>query len=128
MEDLNKLIEKLSDKQKRFIIEYFIDFNATQAALRAGYSEKSAYQSGWKLVRDPEISEILNLKSKDLLEASKVEKLDIINDLLKIKDLNMEKKPGISIKAIEQLNKMLGFNEVEKLNIFNSEQPLFGEE
>lgn len=35
-------MRKLSDKQKRFINEYLIDTNATQAAIRAGYSQKSA--------------------------------------------------------------------------------------
>lgn len=29
----------LTDKQKRFVDEYLIDLNATQAAIRAGYSE-----------------------------------------------------------------------------------------
>ena len=35
-------MEKMTDKQKRFCDEYLIDLNATQAAIRAGYSEKSA--------------------------------------------------------------------------------------
>lgn len=34
--------KKLTDKQERFCIEYVIDFNATQAAIRSGYSEKTA--------------------------------------------------------------------------------------
>lgn len=35
---------KLTDKQERFCIEYIVDLNATQAAIRAGYSEKTAQQ------------------------------------------------------------------------------------
>lgn len=35
---------KLSEKQKRFCEEYVIDLNATQAAIRAGYSQKTARQ------------------------------------------------------------------------------------
>lgn len=38
--------DKLNDKQKRFCEEYIIDLNATQAAIRAGYSEKTARQIG----------------------------------------------------------------------------------
>lgn len=38
----------LTNKQKAFIDEYLVDFNATQAAIRAGYSEKSAYSIGWE--------------------------------------------------------------------------------
>ncbi|MEG2521268.1 MAG: terminase small subunit [Anaerovoracaceae bacterium] len=37
-------------KQKRFADEYIIDLNATQAAIRAGYSKKTAYSSGQRLL------------------------------------------------------------------------------
>ena len=41
---------KLTDKQKRFCEEYVIDLNATQAAIRAGYSEKTARTTAAKMV------------------------------------------------------------------------------
>ena len=37
---------KMTERQKRFIAEYLIDLNATQAAIRAGYSVKTARQIG----------------------------------------------------------------------------------
>lgn len=40
----------LTDKQKRFIEEYLIDLNATQAAIRAGYSAKTAHEQGAQLL------------------------------------------------------------------------------
>lgn len=49
----------LTDKQRRFIDEYFVDFNATGAAIRAGYSERSAYSIGWENLRKPEIQEAI---------------------------------------------------------------------
>jgi phage terminase small subunit len=45
---------KLTPKQKRFIEEYMIDLNATQAAIRAGYSEKTAYSAGQRLLKQVE--------------------------------------------------------------------------
>lgn len=42
----SKGVGKLTDKQKRFIEEYLVDLNATQAAIRAGYSEKTANEQG----------------------------------------------------------------------------------
>lgn len=45
----------LNDKQKRFCEEYLVDYNATQAATRAGYSEKTAYSQGHDLLKKPEI-------------------------------------------------------------------------
>src|SRR5262245_50906044 len=45
----------LSAKQVRFIEEYLVDLNATQAALRAGYSPRTAYRTGSENLRKPQI-------------------------------------------------------------------------
>lgn len=45
----------LTTKQRLFVDEYIIDFNASQAALRAGYSEKTAYSIGFENLKKPEI-------------------------------------------------------------------------
>lgn len=50
----------LNKRQKKFCEEYLIDLNATQAALRAGYSPKTAYSSGQRLLKDVEISNYIN--------------------------------------------------------------------
>ncbi len=42
----------LTDKQKRFCDEYLIDCNATQAAIRAGYSRRTAYRTGCDLLKN----------------------------------------------------------------------------
>ena len=42
---------KLTPKQKRFVAEYLVDLNATQAAIRAGYSEKRASEIGYQLLQ-----------------------------------------------------------------------------
>lgn len=47
--------EKLTDLQKKFIKEYLIDLNITAAALRAGYSEKTAYSIGQETFNKPHI-------------------------------------------------------------------------
>jgi len=45
----------LTDKQARFVEEYLVDLNATQAAIRAGYSEKTAYSIGSENLTKPDI-------------------------------------------------------------------------
>lgn len=45
----------MTDKQKRFCEEYMIDLNATQAAIRAGYSPKTAHQTGAENLSKPVI-------------------------------------------------------------------------
>lgn len=57
--------KKLTDKQKRFCEEYLIDLNATQAAIRAGYSAKTAYSMGQRMLKKVEVQEyIFNLQKK----------------------------------------------------------------
>jgi phage terminase small subunit len=46
----------LNPKQSRFVAEYLIDLNATQAAIRAGYSERTAYSIGPENLKKPEIA------------------------------------------------------------------------
>lgn len=48
---------ELTDKQQRFCEEYLIDLNATQAAVRAGYSEKTANREGSRLLSKVDIQE-----------------------------------------------------------------------
>ena len=47
----------LNEKQTRFCQEYVIDLNATQAAIRAGYSKKTAYSQGQRLLKHDEVQE-----------------------------------------------------------------------
>lgn len=50
---------KLTAKQQRFCDEYLIDLNATQAAIRAGYAKKTAYQIGYANLAKPAIKEYI---------------------------------------------------------------------
>lgn len=46
----------MTPKQQRFIEEYLVDLNATEAAKRAGYSEKTAYSQGQRLLKNAEVA------------------------------------------------------------------------
>ena len=58
-------MEKLTGKQQRFCDEYLIDLNAPQAALRAGYSAKTAYRTGADNLKKPQIQEFLAERMKE---------------------------------------------------------------
>ena len=55
---------KLTAKQERFVQEYLIDLNATQAAIRAGYSRKTAGVIGVENLKKPYIREAIEEKLK----------------------------------------------------------------
>lgn len=58
-------MSKLTDKQERFCQEYLVDLNATQAAIRAGYSEKTASAQGTRLLGNVKVqSKIQELKQE----------------------------------------------------------------
>lgn len=85
----------LTDKQEMFCREYLIDLNATQAAIRAGYSEKTANRTGSENLSKPDIAQrIIELKSsrnervevnadyvlRRLVEIDEMDVLDILKD------------------------------------------------
>ena len=55
----------MTPKQRKFVDEYFIDFNATQAYIRAGYKPASACQSAYKLLQQPHIKEAIEQRLKE---------------------------------------------------------------
>ncbi|MDL2224667.1 terminase small subunit [Eubacteriales bacterium OttesenSCG-928-M02] len=75
---------RLTDKQKKFVDEYLVDFNATQAAIRAGYSERTATVTASKLLRNPRIQEYLQERQKDLQERTEITQEKVVAEYAKI--------------------------------------------
>lgn len=59
---------KLTEKQQRFVDEYLIDLNATQAAVRAGYSAKTAESQGSRMLRNVKVQQAI---AEEMAERSK---------------------------------------------------------
>lgn len=70
----------ITPKNKRFINEYLMDLNATQAAIRAGYSKKTAYSIGHEILKKPEIREFVQKKLEETA-MSKDEALKLMSDI-----------------------------------------------
>ena len=108
------LAKALNDKQKIFVFEYLIDFNATQAAIRAGYSQKTAYSIGNELLKKPEIQKFLEKYQNERAEKCGVKFDMIIAELKKIGFANVDMeavRPTDKIKALETISRLLGFFE-----------------
>ena len=74
----------LTEKQERFWREYRIDRNATQAAIRAGYSKKTAYSQGQRLLKNVEIRKKIADHNREICEQADVTQERIINELAMI--------------------------------------------
>lgn len=80
---------KLTDKQETFCQEYMVDLNATQAAIRAGYSEKTANRTASENLTKPDIqNRISELKSKRN-ERTKINADYVLNRLVEIDQMDV---------------------------------------
>jgi len=114
-----------TQKQKDFIHWYCLLNNATQSAIKAGYSKKTAYSIGEQNLRKLEIQEAIKNKKKKLVKKIEITKEDLV------KRLNYDEKQGqkiyrdgerdrsqgikISIEAISKMSEMLGFDAPTKI-------------
>ena len=95
---------KLTAKQAAFIDEYLIDLNATQAAIRAGYSEKRASEIGYQLLRKTTVSGVIAERMKEREKKAIITAEEIINGLKAIA-VDAETRNSDKIKAFELLGK-----------------------
>ena len=86
-------MEKLTDKQKRFCEEYIIDLNATQAAIRAGYSEKTARQTASENLSKPDIQDYISELKNKVSERLNLSVDWVVNRLKEISDKCMQAEP-----------------------------------
>ncbi|OBU11703.1 terminase small subunit [Morganella psychrotolerans] len=68
----------LTPQQKKFIVEYLIDGNATQAAIRAGYSEKTAQEQGYQLLRKASVANEIANQQKQSLSRTLIDADDVL--------------------------------------------------
>lgn len=117
----------LSAKHKAFCDEYLSNgMNATQAY-------KSVYKTNDKVSEASSSRLLLNVKVKSYIQEQQemtsqrlnITKEQLLLDLQDIKNRNMGVRDSLSIKAIEVMNKMSGFDAPIKQDITISEQPLF---
>lgn len=81
---------KLSEKQKRFVAEYLISFNATQAAIKAGYSAKTAQQQSSRLLLNVVVQAEIERRQNKTAEKLEITKDRIVDELAKIGFANMQ--------------------------------------
>ncbi|MGO4496406.1 terminase small subunit [Paenibacillus sp. 2RAB27] len=74
----------LTIKKRIFIGEYLRDFNATRAAMAAGYSKKTAYSIGWELLRKPEVQVAIKKYTESIMSDVGLNAQRILMEYMKI--------------------------------------------
>jgi phage terminase small subunit len=104
------LAEKLTERQKKFCEYYVQSLNASEAAKKAGYSEKTAGAMGYENLKKPEIQEYIETIMKDLQServADAEEVLQYLTDVMRgnIRDRGEEASIESRTRAAELLGK-----------------------
>ncbi|WP_298966159.1 terminase small subunit [uncultured Roseibium sp.] len=81
----------LTDKQARFIEEYLVDLNATQAAIRAGYSEKTANEQGSRLLANVKVSDAIAEAQKERSERTQITQDRVLLELARLSFSDLRK-------------------------------------
>jgi phage terminase small subunit len=82
--DINDWETELAPKQRAFVREYLVDLNATQAAIRAGYSEATAYSQGQRLLKNVEVEKAVSAAMKLRAERTDITADKVLQELAKI--------------------------------------------
>ena len=96
---------KLTDKQQRFVEEYLVDFNATQAYIRAGYEGKGARHSASALLTNPNVREAVERGKKELGENCGITREWLLMKQQEILDIALGKK------TVEKSEKIKNFDQ-----------------
>ncbi len=83
----------MTGKQNVFVQEYLKDLNATQAAIRAGYSQHTAYSIGQRLLRNVEISNAINSAMSERKQRTALNADYVLHSLHEIAQRCMQKSP-----------------------------------
>jgi len=104
----------LNDKQRRFVDEYLVDCNATQAAIRAGYSCRTAYSLGQRLLKQPRIRQALQAARQRQAQRCQIEADEVVRRLTDIARMDPQQleqyggKLSDVVKALRHLGEHLG--------------------
>lgn len=82
--EVSSISEKLTQKQQRFVDEYIISGNATQAAIKAGYSKRSAQQTGAENLLKPVIKAELDRRNAEIKSAKTADMQEVMEYLASV--------------------------------------------
>ncbi len=101
-------MNQLTPKQQRFVQEYLVDLNATQSAVRAGYSPKTAEQQGSRLLGNAKVAAAVAAGRKRLAAKLDLTAEKVLADIERIANkAERAKRYGDALKGKELLGKHL---------------------
>ncbi len=95
---------KLTATQERFVDEYLVDLNATQAAIRAGYSAKTAHSCGPRLLVNAGVTAAIAAAKQARTEATKIDSDWVLREAVALYQRCMQEiKPALHPRTRRQM-------------------------
>ncbi len=92
-------MDKLTAKQQRFVEEYLVDLNATQAAIRAGYSARNADKIASQLLGKSRVALAIASAKAERSSRVAVSADYVITNLVEIVERSMQRAPVVNVKG-----------------------------
>ena len=90
---------KLTDRQKEFVRQSLVALNATKAAIRAGYSERTAYSVGQRLLKNVEIQRAVAAAQAKRARRVEVTQDYVLSNLVEVVERTMQRAPVLDRKG-----------------------------
>lgn len=89
----------MNAKRRRFVEEYLVDLNATQAAIRAGYSAKTAKSTGQRLLTFDDVREAIKNAQAERSKRTELTMDYVIDGLQEVAERCLQRKPVLNMKG-----------------------------
>ena len=107
----------MTQKQWLFVQEYLVDLCGAAAARRAGYSGRGARNSAWRLLRDPEVRDLVKEEMEKRARRVRLKQEDVVQELRTVAFADASDESGAAVKyasklrALELLGRHMGIFE-----------------
>lgn len=109
----------LTPKQEMFCREYLVDLNGRQAAIRAGYSEKTATEAAYETLMKPHIQEYISKLKSEREEKLEINAQWVLNQAIKVHNMTIEDKDHTNaLKSLDLIGKHINIKAFDnKINV-----------
>jgi len=101
--ELSDICSELNDKQVLFVKEYLVDLNATQAAMRAGYSKRTAGKQGTRLLSHAVISKAIEIAKRERMQRVEVTHDRVLEELCRMGFYDPKDIAGANVRCPEDI-------------------------
>jgi phage terminase small subunit len=108
----------ISAKRRRFAEEYVLDGNATAAAVRAGYSARSAHVTACRMLKDPVVQAAVAERQALVAEELEITRQEVMRGLLEAVEIaRLQAEPAALVKAWSEIARICGYYQPERKQV-----------